>query len=172
MAEDQGALALVLDLAKAFERVSLPVVWAWATRFPRKILRVLCGVFRTPEASSVRRMCGRANTDHHGHLAGVQVCLHQRIVLQDALSEVTKKLPSIEVVGFLRDDITALLMEKNKEVAGMTKNAMKKLKKEVERKGLKMSVTEDGKEGMKEQDDCVVWLFWRLSCVNSAKKKE
>ena len=26
--EDQGAVALVLDLAKAFERVSLPVVWA------------------------------------------------------------------------------------------------------------------------------------------------
>ena len=45
--EDQGAVALVLVLAKAFERVSLPVVWAWAThfRFPRKILRVLCGYF-------------------------------------------------------------------------------------------------------------------------------
>ena len=28
--EDQGAVALVLDLAKAFERASLPVVWAWA----------------------------------------------------------------------------------------------------------------------------------------------
>ena len=28
--EDQRAVALVLDLAKAFERVSLPVVWAWA----------------------------------------------------------------------------------------------------------------------------------------------
>ena len=45
--EDLGAVALVLDLAKAFERVSLPVVWAWATHFsfPRKILRVLCGYF-------------------------------------------------------------------------------------------------------------------------------
>ena len=31
--EEHGALALVLDLAKAFERVSLPVVWAWATHF-------------------------------------------------------------------------------------------------------------------------------------------
>ena len=40
--EDQGTLALVLDLAKAFEGVSLPVVWAWATHFsfPRQILRV------------------------------------------------------------------------------------------------------------------------------------
>ena len=45
--KDQGALALVLDLAQAFKRVSLPVVWAWATHFsfPRKILRVLCGYF-------------------------------------------------------------------------------------------------------------------------------
>ena len=45
--EDQGTVALVLELAKAFERVSFPVVWAWATHcsFPRKILRVLCGYF-------------------------------------------------------------------------------------------------------------------------------
>ena len=28
---DQGAIALVLDMAKSFERVSLPVVWDWAT---------------------------------------------------------------------------------------------------------------------------------------------
>ena len=44
--EDQGAVALVLDLAKSFERFSLPVC-AWATHscFPRKILRVLCGYF-------------------------------------------------------------------------------------------------------------------------------
>ena len=41
----QGAVALVLDLAKAFERVNIPVVLAWAKHFsfPRKILRVLCG---------------------------------------------------------------------------------------------------------------------------------
>ena len=46
-AEDQGTVALVLDLAKASDRVSLLVVWAWATyfSFPRKILRVLCGYF-------------------------------------------------------------------------------------------------------------------------------
>ena len=45
--KDQGATALVLDLAKAFERVRLPVVWAWATHFTfsRKILRVLCCYF-------------------------------------------------------------------------------------------------------------------------------
>ena len=45
--EDPGAVDLVLDLAKAFERVSLPVLWAWATHFNflRKILRMLCGYF-------------------------------------------------------------------------------------------------------------------------------
>ena len=45
--EELGAVALVLDLAKAFVRVSLNVVWAWATHcsFPRKILRVLFGYF-------------------------------------------------------------------------------------------------------------------------------
>ena len=44
---NQGAVALVLDLAKTFEPVSLPVVWAWATHFkvPRMILRGLCGYF-------------------------------------------------------------------------------------------------------------------------------
>ena len=45
--DDQGALALVRDVANAFERVSLPVVWVWATHFsfPRKVLRALCGYF-------------------------------------------------------------------------------------------------------------------------------
>ena len=42
----QGAITLVLDLAKVFERVSLTVVWAWATHFNiRQFLQVLCGYF-------------------------------------------------------------------------------------------------------------------------------
>ena len=45
--EDVGAVALVLGLAKAFERVSFLWSGAWTTHFsfPRKILRVLCGYF-------------------------------------------------------------------------------------------------------------------------------
>ena len=41
---DQGAITPVPDLVLAFERVSLPVVWAWATFFnvPKKILRLFC----------------------------------------------------------------------------------------------------------------------------------
>ena len=58
--DDQGALALVLDLAKESERIRLFVVWSWATHFsfPRKVLRVLCG---------------RAANNHHGFPAEVEV---------------------------------------------------------------------------------------------------
>ena len=45
------------------------------------------------------------------------------------------------------DDITALLMGKNKVVAEMSKEGDEEFVEEVERKGLKLSVTEDGKEG-------------------------
>ena len=45
------------------------------------------------------------------------------------------------------DDMTALLMGTNKVVAEMARKVMKKLMEEVERKMLKLSVTEDGKEG-------------------------
>ena len=65
---------------------------------------------------------------------------------EDALSEVTKFYPPLKL-RVLVDDITALLMVKTKVVAEMAKKVMKKLKEEVERKGLKMSVTEDGKKG-------------------------
>ena len=44
-------------------------------------------------------------------------------------------------------DITALLKGKNKEVAEMAMKVMKKLKDEVEKKALRLSVTEKGKEG-------------------------
>ena len=55
------------------------------------------------------------------------------------------------------DDITALLMGKNKVVAEMARKVMKKLEEEVQRNGLKLSVTEDGKEG-KSKMIAVVWL--------------
>ena len=86
-------------------------------------------------------MCGGSAPNHLGHLARVKMEL-LRIVLQDALSEATK-ITSDEVEGFFVDDITALLKGKNREVA---KKVMKKLKEEIEKKGLELSVTENGKE--------------------------
>ena len=66
-------------------------------------------------------------------------------MLQDALGEVTIFYHPLKLRVFV-DDITALLRGKNKVVVEMTKKVMKKFKEEVERKGLKLSVTEDGKD--------------------------
>ena len=48
--------------------------------------------------------------------------------------------PSLTLRVFV-DDITALVKGRNKDVAEMAKKVMKKLKEEVETKGLKLSVT-------------------------------
>ena len=101
---NQGATALVLDLAKAFERVSLPVVLAWATRFnfPWKIL------LRAPAVCTVSRMWERRPTIT-ALLPGSRLsCLLLRIVMQDALSEVTKNLLPLKLTVSV-DDITAFI---------------------------------------------------------------
>ena len=66
-------------------------------------------------------------------------------MLQDASSEATIIYPRLKLRVFV-DDVTALLRWKTKVVAEMAKKMMKKWKDEVERKGLDLSVTEDGKE--------------------------
>ena len=90
--EDQGAVALVLDLATAFERVSLTVVWAWATHFsyPRQILRVLCGYFEHQGRVQFEGCVAEPLWTITAILPGSKwSCLLLRIVLQDALSEAT-----------------------------------------------------------------------------------
>ena len=108
--EDQGAVAFVLDPAKAFERVSLLVVWAWATHFsfPRKILRVLCGYFEHQRRVQFEGCAGEP-LQITAILSGSKwSCLHLGIVLQDALSEVTKNYTHLKLRVFV-DDITALV---------------------------------------------------------------
>ena len=63
-----GCSGLVLYLAKAFERVSLPVVWAWATHFsfPKENSAGALRVLGAPEASLVRTICDGAAPDHQG----------------------------------------------------------------------------------------------------------
>ena len=90
--EGWEAVALVLDLAKAFERVSLLVVWAWATHFsfPRKMLRVLCGYFEHQRRVQFEGCAAGPLPTVTAILPGTKwSCLLPRIVLQDALSEVT-----------------------------------------------------------------------------------
>ena len=147
--EDQGAVALVLDLARAFERFSLPVVWVWATHFsfPRKMLRVLCGFFEHQRRVQFEGCVAESLQTISAILPGSKwSCLLPRIALQDALSEVRKFDPPLKLMGLV-DDITAPVKGRNKEVAEMAKKVMTMLKEEVQKKGLKLPVTENGKEG-------------------------
>ena len=117
--------------AKALEPVSLPVVWAWARKDLSGALRVL----RAPQASADSMMCGRAATDHHGHLARVKsgvACSHV-LCCRMRWVKLQKCYPPLKLRVFV-DDIKAPLMEKNKEVAEMTKKVMKRLR-EDEKKG-------------------------------------
>ena len=70
----QAAVALALDLATAFERVSLPVVWAWRRiSVSKEDIAGAVRLFRAPEARSGRRVRGGAASDHVGHLARVKM---------------------------------------------------------------------------------------------------
>ena len=112
---EEGTVALVLDLAKAFERVSFPVVWAWATHFSftRKVLRVLCGYFEHQRQVQFEGCAAEPLQTVTAILPGSKwSCSLLRIVLQDALSEVTKIYPPLNLRFFV-DGITALLTEKN-----------------------------------------------------------
>ena len=124
------------DLAKAVERVSLPAVWAFATHFsfPRKILRVLCGYFEHQRRVQFEGCAPEPLTTTTAILPGsMWSCLLLRIVLQDALSEVTHIFTALNLRVFV-DDIRAPVKGRNKEVAEMAKTVMKKLKKKLRRK--------------------------------------
>ena len=98
--EDHGVVALVLDLAKAFERVSLPVVWAWATHFsfPKKILRVLCGYFEHQRRVQFKGCVADLLQTITAILPGSKwKFLLLRIVLKDAPREVTKIYPPLKL---------------------------------------------------------------------------
>ena len=93
--EDQGESALVLDLAKASDAGQSPCGLGLATHFPRKDLASAVLVFRAPGCAA------EPLTTITAILPGFKwSCLLLRCVLQDALSEVTKFLPSTEVEGF------------------------------------------------------------------------
>ena len=73
-------------------------------------------------------------------------CLPLLVVLQDALSEVSKNLPPLKLSVFV-DDITAFMNGRNKELLEMAGKVLEKLKSELEEKGLKLWISERGKEG-------------------------
>ena len=98
--EDRGAVALVLDLAKAFERVRFQVVWAWATHFSlaRKILRVLCDYSEHQRRVQFEGCAAEPLRTITAILQGSKrSILLMRIVLQDAPSEVTQIFPPLKL---------------------------------------------------------------------------
>ena len=90
--EDQGALALVLDLPKEFEWVSLPVVWAWATHFsfPRKSCECCAGSLSTRGVYSSKDVREPLTTITAILPGSKWSCLLLRIALQDAFSEIDR----------------------------------------------------------------------------------
>ena len=117
--EDQGAFAaLVLDLAKAFGRVSLPVVMAWATNFSfsREILRVLCGYFEHQKRVQFEGCVAEPLQTITAILPGSKwSCLLLRIVLQDALGEVTKIYPPSSVRTGEKEELQAEILDYQEE---------------------------------------------------------
>ena len=90
--EDQGVLVLVLDLAKAFERVS---------SFPRKTLRVLCGYFEHHRRVQFEGCVAEPLQTITAILPGSKwSCLLLRIVLQDALIDATNIYVPLKIEGF------------------------------------------------------------------------
>ena len=157
----RGAVARVLDLAKAFERVCLPVVWACATHFsfPRKVLRVLCGYFEHQRRVQFERCVAEPLWTFHGHLARVKVELPAFAYCTSRCAERGHtNYSSVEVEGICGcHHSTPKRKKKNREVAEMAKKVLKKLKEEIEKKGLKI-VSHRKWEGRENQDDCVMWL--------------
>ena len=90
--EDQGALALVLDVAKAVELVSLPVVWAWATHFSSQGRYCECcaGTLSTRRGCSLKDVQPRVQVELFAVAYCVARCIERRY----------KKLPCVEVEGF------------------------------------------------------------------------
>ena len=97
-------------------------------------------------------------------------CLLLRIVcVANALSAVTKIYRPLKLRVFV-DDTTALLMEKNKEVAEIAKKVMKRQREEVEKK------VPNCRSRRMERKERVRLLLrvasWRTGCVRAAKKEE
>ena len=117
------------------------------SNFPRKSLRVLCGYFEHQR----RVQCDRCVEEPLQTIVTILPwskwsCLLMRVLLQEALSEVTHIHPPLKLRVFV-DDITAFMNGRNKELMEMAEKVLKNVKRELEEKGLKLSITEGGKEG-------------------------
>ena len=87
--------------------------------FSRKILRVLCGYFEHQRSAQFEGCVAEPLQTITAILLGSKwSCLLMRIVLQDALSEVTQIFPPLKLLVF-EADITAFMNGRNKELVEM-----------------------------------------------------
>ena len=164
--QNQGTSTLVLDSATALDRVSLPIVCAWATHFDftRTMLRVLCGYFEHRRCVHVEGCVAEPLQTITAILPGSKwSCLHLRIVLQDALSEVMKVYPTLKLKVFV-DELTAFMVERNKELASIAEKVLKLIKEEVQENGFEV-VNRRRRERKQEQRHCLV--IWKRSSRNA-----
>ena len=91
------------------------VVWAKATNFSfaREILRVFCGHFEQQRRVQLEGCVAEPLRTITAILPGSNWSCLLRIVLQDALSELTKFYPPLKLRVFV-DDTSALLMERTR----------------------------------------------------------
>ena len=153
---NQGAVG-----AKASERVSLPVVWGKVARrislFQEARSCVLCGYFKHQRRVHFEGCVAGPLQTITAVLPGSKwSCLLLRSALQDALSEVTKVCPLLNLRVFV-DDITGFMNGGNKDLVEMAQKVFGEVE-NVEEKGLKLSITEEGKEGKSKAITCCNYL--------------
>ena len=168
-AEEKYQGAAALDLAKAFERVSLPVVWD-AFQFSLEDFACAERVFRARAERVHFEGCVAEPLQTRTAIlpASKWSCLLLRVVLQDAQSEVTQIYPPLKLRVFVGDIMTSM-NGRNKELVEMAEELLKKLTIEVRRRAWSYRLL---KEGMKERARrSLPARRWRSS-RNAAEKKE
>ena len=133
------------------------------------MLRVLCGYFEHQRRVQFEGCVVEPPQTITGILPGSKLgCLLLRIVLQDALSDVTSMFLPLKLRVFV-DDITAIVIGRNKEVVEMAENVLKKFKREVDGKGLQLLIAEGGKEG---KSKVITSCRYGRSCFRCAARKK
>ena len=106
-----GATSQVVDLAEAFEKVQLTVVWRWAMyfSFPQRVSSVLCVILRARRAMVENSVSCPMTTITAISLGSKGSVLLLRIAMQDAMRSVFSVLPVVWIRVY--DDETRNLNE-------------------------------------------------------------
>ena len=130
-----------------WRRLLRELVSQWYGRGQRKIFRVLSGYFEHQRRVQFEGCVGEPLKTITAILPWSKwSCLLLRILLQGALSGVTRIYPSLQLRVFV-DDITAFVKGVNREVAEAAKKVMKKLQEEINKKAGKCRSLTMGRKG-------------------------